>query len=120
MPAAAGFRMFTADDGNDLDSTLAKLLSHLDRHRIATAGRRHERRVLGRQIEIPQNAFRQSADVLQKHRLPLAVGTHHEIVKAQRQLDDGVESGEGTVARPHFLDQNPAVARAEQMHHAPG
>ena len=74
----------------------------------------------GRQIEVAQNAFGQPADILQEHRLPLAVRADDQVMKAQRQLDDRIEAGERAVARPHFLDQNPAVARAEQMDHAPG
>ncbi len=75
---------------------------------------------LRRQIEVPQDALGQPGNVFQKHRLPLAVRSHHQIVKAERKFDDGIESGKRAVARPHFLHDNAAVAGAEYMDHAPG
>ena len=119
MLAAARLRMFPADDGDDFDSTLAELFGDFNRHDIAAARRSHQRRVLRQQIEVPQNPLGQSADVLQKHRLPLAVRPDDEVVEAERQLDNGVEAGKGPVTRPHFLDQDAAVSRTEQMHHSP-
>ena len=57
-------------------------------------------------------------DVLQEHRLPLSIGTHHEVVEAQGELHDGVKPGERSVAGPHFLNEDAAMAGAKTMHHS--
>src|SRR5688572_4748171 len=41
-------------------------------------------------------------------------------MKCERKFNDRVEPGERTIAGPHLLDQDPAVAGPKQMHHAPG
>src|SRR5207247_2468038 len=56
----------------------------------------------------------------QEHRLPLAVRAYHQVMEAQRQFHDRIEARKRAVARPHFLDQNATMARAEKMHHPPG
>ena len=38
---------------------------------------------LGRKREVAQDALGQTGDIFQKHRLPLAVGAHDEVVKTQ-------------------------------------
>src|SRR5262249_10841890 len=52
-------------------------------------------------------------------RLPLAVGADDEVVEGQREFDDGIKPWEGTIARPHFLDEDSAVAGAEDVDHSP-
>jgi hypothetical protein len=61
-----------------------------------------------------------AAYVFQEHRLSLAVRSDHQVVETQGKLDDRVEPGEGPVTRPHFFDENAAVARPKQMDHASG
>ena len=63
--------------------------------------------------------FRQSTgaeplDVLQEHRLPLAVGADDGVVIGHRQLDDRVEARERPVAREHLLDRHPRMARCRR------
>ena len=73
-----------------------------------------------RQIEVSQNPFGQPGDIFEEHRLALTVRAHHQIVKAERKLNDRIETGKRAVARPHLLDHYPAVTGAEKMHHPPG
>ena len=47
-----------------------------------------------RQVEIAEDALGEAGDVLEEHRLPLAVGADDEVVERQRQLDDRVEARE--------------------------
>ena len=61
-------------------------------------------------IEITEDPFRQSRDVFEKHRLPLSIGAHHQIMKAERQLNDGIKPWERPVARPHLFHQNSAMS----------
>ena len=110
--------MSAADDRHDLHAAMLKPLRHLDRHDIAAARRNHERGVLGRQVEVPQDPLGQAAHVFQEHRLPLAVRADDEVVKAQREFDDRIETGERAVARPHLLDHDAAMAGAEDVDHA--
>src|SRR6185295_12493047 len=42
---------------------------------------------------------------------------HDEVVKRERKLDDGIESGEGPVTRPHLLHHDAAVSAGEDMYH---
>ena len=117
---AAGFGMFAADDGDDLHAALLEARRHLDGDEVATAGRDNERGIRGREIEVAQDAFGEAGDVFEEHRLALAVRADDEIMEAQRELDDGIEARKRTVTRPHLLHENPAVARAEEVNHAPG
>src|SRR5262249_54116958 len=58
--------------------------------------------------------------IFKEHRLTLAIRPDDEIVETQGKFDDGIEAGERPVARPHLLDEDAAVTRAEQVHHASG
>src|SRR6185503_11603967 len=110
--------MALADDRHDLYAALAETFGHLDRHRVAAAGRRHQRAVLRRNVEIAKDALGEARDVFKEHRLALPVRAHDRIVKSERQFHNRVETGKRTVARPHFFNEYAAVARAKQMHHA--
>ena len=120
VAAGAGFAVGGADDGGDLHPALLELLGHFDRHDVATAAGDDECAVAGLEIEVPQDAVRQTADVFEEHGLPLTIRSDDEVVKRQRELNDGIEAGEGAVARPHFLHQNAAVAGAKDVHHLSG
>src|SRR5258705_229801 len=56
--------------------------------------------------------------VFQEHGLPLAIGAHDWVMKCEGQLDNGIEARKGTVAWPHFLDHDPGMSGAEDVHHA--
>ena len=118
--AGAGRGVGLADDGGHAHSLPLELLGHFHRHQIAAAGGDHQRGILRCQREIAQDPFGQAADVFQEHRLPLPIGANDQIVKRNRQLDDGIETGKGAVTGPHLLDHDARVAAAENMHHAPG
>ena len=109
-----------ADDRDHAHAAPLKLLRHLDRHDVAAAGGDHERGILRREVEVPQDARSKAAHVLEEHRLPLPIRADDEIVEAERQLDDRIEPRERAVARPHLLDHDAAVAGAEDVHHASG
>src|SRR5438128_1996113 len=115
MPALAGLRMLSTDNRDYLYSTLLEGLRNFNGHDIAATRRSHQRGIARRQIEVAQNAFREAGNIFQEHRLPLSIGAHDKVMKTQRKLDDGIEAGERAVARPHFLDENAAVARTEKM-----
>ena len=113
MLAAAGLGMLAADNRDDFDPRFLKPsaismgpLHHWTKHKAQSFGES--------QFE---ECVRQSADVFEEHGLALAVGSDNEIVEAEREFHDGVESRKRPVARPHLFDQNAAVARSEQMHH---
>ena len=120
MPTAAGLGVLAADDGDNANAALLKGLCDLDRDDVATAGGNDEGGVGLGEVVVAQDALGQAVGVLEKHRLPLAIGTDDLVVKRERQLDDRVETGERPVARPHFLHHNPAVPRAKQVNHSPG
>ena len=71
--------------------------------------------VVGRRREVPPEDRAEPLDVLQEHRLPLAVGADDRVVIGHRQLDDRVEARERAVPREHLLDGHPRVARAEDV-----
>ena len=92
-----------------------RLQRHVDRHGVAAAGRDGQERVVGRRREVPPEDRPEALDVLQEHRLPLAVGPDDRVVIGHRQLDDRVEPRERAVAREHLLDGHPRMARAEDV-----
>ena len=120
MPTSAGLGVLAADDGDNANAALLKRLCDLDGDDVATAGGNDEGGVGLGEVVVAQDALGQAVGVLEKHRLPLAIGTDDLVVKRERQLDDRVEAGERPVAGPHFLDHDPAVPGAKQVNHAPG
>ena len=120
VAAGASFAVRGADDGGDLDAALLKLLGHLDGDNIAAAAGDDEGAVAGLEIKVAQDATGEAADVFEKHGLPLAIRADDEIVEGQRELDDGIEARKGAVTRPHFLDEDAAVAGAEDVDHLSG
>jgi hypothetical protein len=72
------------------------------------------------EVEVAQDAVREAADVFEEHGLTLAVRADDEVVEGQRELDDGIEARKGAVTRPHFLDEDAAVAGAEDVDHLSG
>ena len=118
--AAAGFAVLSADDGDDFQAAELELLGHLDGDDVAAAGRGDKGAVGRVNIEVAQDALREAGDIFEEHGLALAIGADHDVMKRERKLDDGVEAGEGSVAGPHFLDENSAVPATENMHHSPG
>ena len=64
----------------------------------------------------PKTIRPEPLDVLQEHRLPLAVGADDRVVEGHRQFDDRVEPRERSVPREQLLDRHPRVARAEDVH----
>jgi hypothetical protein len=116
--AATGLAVSLGDDGHDFYATALELLSHFNRHQIASRRGGHQGGILGGKIIVAEDAGGQSVDILQEHSLPLSIGTHHEVVEAQGELHDGIEPGERSVAGPHFLNEDAAMAGAKTMHHS--
>ena len=115
--AATGLAMGLGNNGHDLHATTLEFLGHFDGHEVAARRGSHQSGVLGRKVVVAQDAGGQSMDVLQEHGLALAIGSHHEVVEAQRKFDDGVEPRKRAVAGPHFLHEDAAVSGAKTMHH---
>src|SRR5437762_6357645 len=113
MAAGRGFRVALTDNNHDLYAALPEAFGHFDRHRVASAGRRDQRAVFRRDLEIAEDALREAGNIFQEHRLPLAVRANDGIVKGEREFDNRVEAGEGTVTRPHLFHEDSAVARTE-------
>lgn len=118
--AGAGFGMETGDDGHDLEAAPAEAFGHFHGDDVAAAGGDDEGGVLGAEVEVAKDAIGEAGDIFEEHGLALAVRADDEVVEAEGEFDDGVEAGEGTVTRPDFLDQNPAMAGAEEVDHASG
>ena len=120
MIAFAGFAVGAGNDGDDAHAAGLELLGHFDGDEIAAAGGDDQGGVLRGEVEVAENAFGEAADVFEEHGLALAVGADDEVVEAQREFNDRIETGKRSVARPHFLDQNPAVPGAEEVNHPSG
>ena len=118
--AATGLAMGLGDDGYHLHATALELLRHFNRHQIASRRGGHQGGILRGKVVVAEDAGGQAVDVLQEHRLPLSIGTHHEVVEAQGELHDGVKPGERSVAGPHFLNEDAAMPGAKTMHHSAG
>jgi hypothetical protein len=116
--AATGLAVSLGNDSHDFYATALELLSHFNRHQIASRRGGHQGGILRGKIIVAEDAGGQSVDILQEHGLPLSIGTHHEVVEAQRELHDGIEPGERSVAGPHFLNEDAAMAGAKTMHHS--
>jgi hypothetical protein len=80
--AATGLAMGLGDDGYHLHATALELLRHFDRHQIASRRGGHQGGILRGKVVVAEDAGGQAVDVLQEHRLPLSIGTHHEVVEA--------------------------------------
>ena len=120
MLGGAGVRMRLADQGHHTDAPLFEFCRHLDGNEVATAGGSDQGAVSRGEIEIAENALGEAGDILEEHGLALAIGADHQIMEGERKFHDGIEPGKGTIAGPHFLDENARMAAAEEMHHAPG
>ena len=96
------------------------VFGHFDRDDVAAAGGDDQGGIFRRQIEVSQDARGEAGNVFEEHGLALAVGADDRVVKREREFDDGVEAGEGAVTRPHFFDQDSAVAGAEEVNHSAG
>ena len=107
-----------ADDGDDLDAALLEHLGHLHGNDIASTRGNDECRVIGSQGKVAQDAHGQSTDIFEEHRLTLSIGSHHQIVKGQRQFHDGIPARKGAITRPHFFDHHPRMAGAKDVDHA--
>jgi hypothetical protein len=116
--AATGLAVSLGNNSHDFYATALELLSHFNRHQIASRRGGHQGGILRGKIIVAEDAGGQSVDILQEHGLPLSIGTHHEVVEAQRELHDGIEPGERSVAGPHFLNEDAAMAGAKTMHHS--
>ena len=90
--AACGRR----SQGHDEHPQPLRFQRHVDRHGVAAAGRDGQERVVGRGGEVPPEDRAEALDVLQEHRLPLAVGPDDRVVIGHRQLDDRVKAREMT------------------------
>src|SRR5687767_13071042 len=114
MAAGCGFRMTLTDNHDHFYAALFKALGHLDGHQIATAGGCHERAVFGGDFKVSQDAFGETRDIFEEHRLPLPIRPNDSIMKRERELNDRIETGKRAVARPHLLNQDPAVPGTEE------
>ena len=117
---ATGLAVGFGDDGHHLHAPTFELLGHFNGHQIASRRGGHQSGILGGKVVVAEDAGGQSVDILQEHRLPLSIGTHHEVVEAQGEFDDRVEPGKRTVPGPHFLNEDAAMAGAKTMHHSAG
>jgi hypothetical protein len=118
--AGAGLGVPGGDDGDDLEAAAAEAFGHFDGDDVAAAGGDDQGGVLGVEVEIAEDAFGEAGHVFEEHGLALAVRTDHQVMEAEGEFDDRVEAREGAVAGPHFLDQDSAVAGAEEVDHASG
>ena len=85
----------------------------IDKQGFGRAAHRHSA-----EFSVADDLGGEARDVLEEHRLPLAVGADDEVVERQRQLDDRVKSGEAAVARELYFDWDARVAGAEEVHEA--
>lgn len=120
VAALAGAGMGDADQGDHRDAPAMEGLGDFYGNHIASAGGDHQGAVLGGEIEVAEDAFSEAGDVFEEHGLALAVGADHQVMEREGEFDDGIETGEGTVTRPEFLDEDAGVAGTEDVHHAPG
>lgn len=118
VTSLARVRVLLADDGHNPDSSCLKTFSHLDGYQIASAGGGDQGGVDWGQVKVPQDASSEARDVLQEHGLALPVGPHDQVMEAEAEFDDGVEAWKGSIAWPHFLDKNAAMAGSEEMNHS--
>ncbi len=73
MVACADIAVPLADDRYHAHPTRAETLCHLNRHGVAAARMRRQRRVFVRQGEIAEDPIRQAEQFSRKHGLPLSL-----------------------------------------------
>src|SRR5687767_10383502 len=112
--------MGPAHQRHNAHAPFLELLGDFDRHDVRAARRDNERGVDWLERVVAQNALGETGDVFEKHRLTLPIGADDKVMKRQRKLDYRIEAGERAVARPHFLNHDARMTRAEEMDHAAG
>ena len=110
--------MLLADYRNHLDPPFLENLCDLNRHHIAARGGHQQSAISGICLKVSQDAFGKTRHIFKKHGLALPVGTHHLMMVGQRKLHNGMKAGKRAITGPHFLNHDPAVPRAKQMHHS--
>ena len=95
--------MLAADHGNDGHAALPGGLRHFDDDFAYAAGGDHDHGVVRPKGEVPQNLLGITGRLFQMQTLSEPVGADDGIVKAQRQLHQGMPAHEAPLSWRHFL-----------------
>ena len=120
MAASAGFGVGSRDEADDFYVAALEFGRHFHGNDVAPTGGDDESAVGRLQGEVAEDAGGQPADVFEKHGLSLAIGADDEVVKCEREFDDGIEPGKRAIAGPHFFDHDARVPGSKHVDHAAG